>query len=107
MNSSPLPKKSLRSQYDELTRNERLIRENEEKFRSLVEYGLEAILILDLQGKILFANNAALNLAEAGSDTGFIGRNVMEFIAPGHGWIVSGILFRYLMVTMHILYIST
>ncbi len=47
-----------------------------------MEYGLEAILILDLQGNILFANNAVLNLAEAGSDTGFIGSNVMEFIAP-------------------------
>jgi PAS domain S-box-containing protein len=59
-----------------------LIRESEEKFRSLVEYGLEAILILDLQGKILFANNAALRLTETGNEAGFIGRNVMEFIAP-------------------------
>jgi PAS domain S-box-containing protein len=72
----------LRSQYNELVRSERLIRESEEKFRSLVEYGLEAILILDLQGKILFANNAALRMTETGNEAGFIGRNVMEFIAP-------------------------
>ena len=73
----------LRSQFNELAQSERLSRESEEKFRSLVEYGLETILILDLQGNIMFANNAALNLAEAGgSDDGFIGRNVREFIAP-------------------------
>jgi PAS domain S-box-containing protein len=72
----------LRSQFNELALSERLSRESEEKFRSLVECGLEAILILDLQGTILFANNAALSLTEAVSDAGFIGRNVMEFIAP-------------------------
>ncbi len=47
-----------------------------------MEYGLEAILILDLRGNILFANNAALNLTETGRDAGFIGHNIMEFIAP-------------------------
>ena len=72
----------LRSQYNELALGERLIRESEEKFRSLVEYALEAILILDLQGKILFANNAAINLIEAGHYDEFIGRNVVEFLAP-------------------------
>ena len=80
-----------------------MIRESEEKFRSLVEYGLEAILILDLQGNILFANNAAISLTEAGSDAGFIGRNVMEFISPESRDDIIKNLFRYLMVTMHIL----
>jgi len=64
-------------------RAEEALRESEEKFRSLVEYALEAICILDLQGKILFANNAAARTLETDDYPHLIGRNVMEFIAPG------------------------
>ena len=63
-------------------RAEEALRESEEKFRSLVEHALEGILILDLQGTILFANNAAARTIEADDCAGLIGRNVMEFIAP-------------------------
>jgi PAS domain S-box-containing protein len=58
------------------------LRESEEKFRSLVEYALEGILILDLQGTVLFANTAAARTIGSETCTGLIGRNVMEFIAP-------------------------
>lgn len=63
-------------------RVEEALRESEEKFRSLVEHSLEGICILDLQGTILFANNAAARTIEADDCAGLIGRNVMEFIAP-------------------------
>ncbi|MDD4252013.1 MAG: PAS domain S-box protein [Methanoculleus horonobensis] len=57
--------------------------ESEEKFRALVEHSLDGILILDHEGKILFANHAAGRLVGAGDPAGLIGkRNVMEFIAP-------------------------
>ncbi|MDP3395998.1 MAG: PAS domain S-box protein [Methanoregula sp.] len=56
--------------------------ESEEKFRSLVEYALDGILILDFQGTILFNNRAAVRLIEADYSTEFVGRNVLEFIAP-------------------------
>lgn len=58
------------------------LRESEQKFRYLVEYALEGILILDFQGTILFANNAAARTIETDDRAGLIGRNVMEFIAP-------------------------
>jgi len=58
------------------------IKESEEKFRSLVEYSLDAILVLDLQGTILLANKAAASLVEAGEGALLAGRNVMEFVAP-------------------------
>jgi len=58
------------------------LRESEEKFHTLVDYALEAILILDLQGQILFANNAASHTIELEECAGLIGRNVMEFVAP-------------------------
>ena len=56
---------------------------SEQKFRTLVEHSLDGILILDFQGKILFANNAALKLIDLENPDGIIGTgNVMEFIDP-------------------------
>jgi len=61
---------------------EETLRESEEKFRSLVEHALEGIMVLDLQGTILFANNATARTLEVDDRAGLIGRNVMEFVAP-------------------------
>ncbi|MDD1694100.1 MAG: PAS domain S-box protein [Methanoregula sp.] len=58
------------------------LRKSEQKFRSLVEYALEGIFIVDLKGKILFANNAASHTLGFGSCKELIGRNVIEFVAP-------------------------
>jgi len=58
------------------------LRESEAKFRSLVEYSLEGIMILDLQGTILFVNNIVAQALEAEDRTALVGRNMMEFIAP-------------------------
>jgi PAS domain S-box-containing protein len=64
-------------------KNSRLaLQESEEKFRSLVEYARESVLLVDFDGKILFANNAAARTIEMDSLKGLVGRNVMEFIAP-------------------------
>jgi len=66
----------------ERKRTEEELRENELKFRSLVEYALEGILIVDFQGKILFANAAAVRTIEAEGEAAVVGRNMMDFIAP-------------------------
>jgi len=58
------------------------IKKSEQKFRSLVEYSLEGILILDFSGNILFVNNAAARMIEVDDSSVLPGRNVMEFIAP-------------------------
>lgn len=61
----------------------RALQESEHKFRSLVEYSLEGILITDLTGNVLFANNAAAQTLEVeGGGAALCGRNVMEFVAP-------------------------
>jgi len=61
----------------------RALQESEQKFRSLVEYALEGILITDLSGTVLFANNAAAQTLEIqGGGAALCGRNVMEFVAP-------------------------
>jgi PAS domain S-box-containing protein len=61
---------------------EMALRESEEKFRSLVDYALEAILILDLSGTVLFVNNAGARMIEIDTNAELADRNVMEFIAP-------------------------
>jgi PAS domain S-box-containing protein len=60
---------------------ENKLRDSEEKFRSLVEHSTESILIVDYQGMILFANNAAAKTIEARDSSSLIGKNIMDFIA--------------------------
>ena len=55
---------------------------SEEKFRHLVEFGLEGILIVDFSGTILFANMAAARTAGFTDPGQLTGTNVMGFIAP-------------------------
>lgn len=66
----------------ERKRAEEALLASEEKFRALVEHSLDGTLILDPEGKILFANHAAARLAGIGDPGELIGRNVMEFVAP-------------------------
>ncbi len=62
---------------------EQALKESEEKFRTLVEHSLDAILILDPRGVVLFANHAAGKLIEAEDYRTMLGKkNVLEFIAP-------------------------
>jgi len=61
---------------------ESALKESEEKYRALIENGLEGIAIMDLQGKILFANRAAARTFEIENIESLIGRNVFDFITP-------------------------
>lgn len=58
------------------------LRVSEEKYRALVENALEGILIVDMQGTILFANYATAKLSELEDPSELIGRKVLDFIAP-------------------------
>ena len=58
------------------------LRDSEAKFRSLVEYSLEGIMIIDMQGRLLFVNDIVVQALEAEDRASLIGRNMMEFIAP-------------------------
>ena len=60
----------------------RALEASEQKFRSLVEYALEIIFILDLQGNILFSNAAAARALGVDTPEELTGRNAMEFLAP-------------------------
>lgn len=61
---------------------ESALRESEEKYRALIEHGLEGIAILDFEGKILFANRAVARTFDIRNPELLIGRKVHDFIAP-------------------------
>ncbi len=54
----------------------------ESLFHSIVDHMLDALLILDWNGVILFANQAAADLVQLESPAAGIGRNAIEFIHP-------------------------
>jgi PAS domain S-box-containing protein len=59
------------------------LRESEKKFRTLVEYSLDGILITDVTGNILFVNQAAGQIVDMPDYASIIGKqNVLEYIAP-------------------------
>ncbi|MBT8378757.1 MAG: PAS domain S-box protein [Ignavibacteria bacterium] len=58
------------------------LRKSEERFRSLIENMLEAALIIDLTGKILFANMSAAKIVGLKSPEEGIGKKVFDFLHP-------------------------
>jgi PAS domain S-box-containing protein len=60
-------------------RSERLLLENEERYRKLVEFSPDAI-ILHKEGKIIFINPSAIKTIGAISSDQMVGKNIREFI---------------------------
>jgi len=56
----------------------------ESLFHSIVDHMLDALLILDWNGVIIFANQAAADLVKLASPEAGIGRNAAEFIHPDY-----------------------
>ena len=63
-------------------RNEERVFESEDRYRKLVEISPDAVL-LHRDGRILYANPAALNLVGAGNPAEILGKPVLDFIRPG------------------------
>ncbi len=58
--------------------------ESEERFRSLVNNIIEAVIIVDWNGKILFANQSAAKIVDLDSPEKGVGRSVTEFLHPSN-----------------------
>ena len=58
------------------------LRESEAKYRALADYGFEGIIIINLEGNILFANPSLIKTFEYETLEEIIGKNVFGFIAP-------------------------
>ncbi len=58
------------------------LRENEELYRTLVETSPETIILIDVNGNIMFGNKQSANLIGEKYGNSLINRNVFEFIHP-------------------------
>ncbi|MEI8114581.1 MAG: PAS domain S-box protein [Bacteroidia bacterium] len=59
---------------------EQALRESEEKYRAVAENSFEGILIIDFEGKILYANQSLIRTFEYEHQDEIIGENVFRFI---------------------------
>lgn len=56
--------------------------EGEMKYRALVDNAFEGIIIIDFEGKVLFANQSLIKTFEYSTFDEIVGTNVFQFIAP-------------------------
>ncbi|MFZ5942699.1 MAG: PAS domain S-box protein [Bacillota bacterium] len=62
--------------------NERKLVYSEERYRQLVELLPDAVIVHDLSGKILFANNASVKILKATGKKQLLSRLAMDFLHP-------------------------
>lgn len=58
------------------------LRDSEEKYRSLIENMLDAVIILDFDGNIKFYNSSALKLYSEKTDLNLLGESMSRFLHP-------------------------
>ena len=63
---------------------EEALRESESLSKSLIDYMHDAVLILDWNGSILFANREAAKIIEYERPEEFIGHNMVEYLHPDY-----------------------
>ena len=71
--------------YEDITerkKSEEALKESEERFRSLIDNMIEAALIIDWEGEIIFANNSAASLVGLKEPGQGIGKKVFDFLHP-------------------------
>ena len=61
---------------------EEALRENESLSKSLIDYMHDAMIILDWDGSILFANQAGAKIIEFERPEEFFGHNMIEYLHP-------------------------
>jgi PAS domain S-box-containing protein len=66
----------------ERKRVEEALRESESLSKSLIDYMHDAMIILDWDGSILFANQAATRIIEFERPEEFVGHNMIEYLHP-------------------------
>ncbi|KAF1086566.1 Cyclic di-GMP phosphodiesterase response regulator RpfG [Sporotomaculum syntrophicum] len=75
------PPKQLNCSTSKLKQVEEALRESEEQYRQLVELSLDAVIIY-CEGKIVFANMAAVKLIGATNREEIIGKSLMDIVHP-------------------------
>ncbi len=80
--------KMLEDEVKQRIQAQALLKESEEKYRSLVEFSPEAVCVLT-EEKITFANSMALKLMKASRDKDIIGKSIWDFIHPDYNDITK------------------
>ena len=78
----------------ERRKTEEALKESEERFRSLIDNMIEAALIVNWDGKIIFANNSAATLVGLKNPQQGVGKKVFEFLHPDFVDKVSDAIIR-------------
>jgi len=73
---------AILSDITERKKSEEALRESEGRFRSLIDNMIEAALIIDWNGKIIFANKSAARLVGLKDPLEGIGKRVFDFLHP-------------------------
>lgn len=73
----------------ERNRTERALKESEERFRTLIEWSPEPVVVLR-EGKLFYVNPAAIATFGANSDQDLIGKPILELVHPDFHQIVRG-----------------
>lgn len=68
----------------ERKKSEEALKESEERFRSLIDNMIEAALIIDWDGEIIFANNSAAKLVGLSDPKEGINKKVFNFLHPDY-----------------------
>ncbi len=71
------------SDITESKRTEQALRESEERYRQIVETAQEGIWVIDLEGKVSYANQRIAQMLEY-PQAEVVGRPVADFMAPEH-----------------------
>jgi PAS domain S-box-containing protein len=75
-------KKSITGSISAELAAEESLRESEALFHSLIDYMQDAMIILNWDGSILFANRAAAKIIEFERPEEFVGHNMIEYLHP-------------------------
>ncbi|RBW70166.1 hypothetical protein DS031_08230 [Bacillus taeanensis] len=67
--------------YKLIDRNFRAIQESEERYRKLVE-SLPEVVLVHIEGEIVYINEAGVNITEAKNAEDLIGKHILDFVPP-------------------------
>ena len=71
--------------------SEKLLRDSEEKFRTLVASSSDGISLIDLQGNILFVNQRKVEMVKANSVADLVGINANTLLTPFYQEVMRGL----------------
>ncbi|MGB8309419.1 MAG: PAS domain S-box protein [Methanoregula sp.] len=72
----------LRSQYEELAQNERLIRKSEAYYQSILAAIPDGVALTDLQGTVNLVSPAVLKIFGFGHENEILGKSIVLFLVP-------------------------